>query len=181
MTAASKQVKSGKFPTNHYAKISGQNFEDLGESIDVAVLAWRSKAIRIDADVITTCYNQEDEVFKKIKADSSLSDSGCMYGPEFLLMLEDGSFVVFLMGTSSSRREAAQLHEKIKGMATLSSQFIETKKYSWQAPLIKPCSTPFGEESFDVEALKNALEQFKNPPKSEVEEIKEAEETTRER
>ena len=45
LTSNSEIVKDGKFPMNHFAIVRDQNNQDIGESVDVLVVAWRAKAI----------------------------------------------------------------------------------------------------------------------------------------
>lgn len=173
MTANSDKCKGGEFPINHYALVSGQNFTDLGEALDIAVVTWRPKALEIDEEIISV-YDPEDAEFKRIQAKSDEKDSGCMFGPEFLVYIPSKEqFATFFMGSKSSRREAPNLRARVGKAATLKSHFIETKKYSWYAPTIVPCSTPM--DIPPVEAIQEQVEKFNNPPASEVEKIPEEE------
>ena len=173
MTANSDQCKKGEFPINHYALVQGQNLVDLGETLDIAVVTWRPKALEIDDEIITV-YDPEDEEFKRIQEKSNEKDSGCMFGPEFLVYIPSKKqFATFFMGSKSARREAPGLRARVGKAATLKSHLIETKKYSWYAPTIVPCSTPM--DIPPVEEIQEQVDKFNNPPKSEVERIPEEE------
>lgn len=175
MTANSDQCKKGDFPINHYALVSGQNFIDLGEALDIAVVIWRPKALEIGDEIISV-YDPEDGEFKRIQEKSEEKDSGCMFGPEFLVYIPSKiEFATFFMGSKSSRREAPNLRARMGKAATLKSHLIETKKFSWFAPTIVPCSTPM--DIPPVEEISEQVEKFNNPPKSEVERISDNENT----
>ena len=47
MTSNSKICKDGQFTINHFAIVRDQNHQDVGESVDILVIAWRAKAIEI--------------------------------------------------------------------------------------------------------------------------------------
>jgi hypothetical protein len=173
MTANSDKVKSGEFPMNHYALINGQTLRDVGLTVDVLVIAWRPKAIEMGDEIISV-FDVNLPEFVRIQEKSEVKDSGCMYGPEFLLWVPQcKEFATFFMGSKSARREAPGVKARMLKGGTLKSQNVKTAKYSWQVPLCVPCSTPFelpAEEGVAVEA-----EKFLNPPKSTVEKATEAE------
>ena len=178
MTSNSKQCKSGDFPTNHYAFIRDQNFQDLGETLDVLLVTWRAKALEMGEQVISV-FDMASEEFKRIQEKSAEQDSGCMYGPEFLVYLPGlKEFATFFCGSKSARREAANIKALLTKPATLKSKFIETKRYSWFTVCATPCSTPF--DPPDLDALRKIVEKFNNPPVSQIEAAPE-EETDRER
>lgn len=170
MTANAGQCKSGEFPVNHWAMVASGNYTDLGKEVDVLVLAWRPRAFEMTDDGgILSIYDPDNAEFQRIqeKADAD-SGPGAMCGPEFLIWLpEQQKFVTCLMGTKSARREAPNLKARIKKAATLTSHLIETKRYKWQAPLIKPCTAelPMPSETEMVEVMTK----FLNPPKEERE------------
>jgi hypothetical protein len=166
-TSQSKKCKSGEFPINSYAQISGQLYFDLGKEVDVLVIAWRPKALEMGENVISV-YDHTDPEFARISEKSEIKDSGCQYGPEFLLWIpKTKKFATFFMGSKSSRREAPALKNLLQAAATLKSKHIETKKYDWYAPSITPCNTPF--ELPPMEEIMKEVEKFNNPPKSEIE------------
>jgi len=179
MTSASEKCKSGEFPINHYALIRDQNFDDLGEAIDLLVVTWRPKALEIGEEVVSV-FDPEHAEFKRIQDKSSEADSGCMYGPEYLMYIPAKKmFATFFCGSKSARREAPNIQNKLGQAATLKAKKIETKKYTWFAPSCTICSTPF--EAPDTEELKKAVEKFNNPPATSVEVVEEDKEGGEER
>lgn len=178
MTAGSAQCKSGEFPINHYAVVDNQVMNDVGKDVDVLVLDWRPKAVQFDDEIIVV-YDTELPMFKQIQEKSGQKDSGCMFGPEFLLYLPNtNEFVTFFMGSKSARREAPALNAHLHKAATLMAKKIETSKYTWYAPQVVACTTPFDIPE-EAEVLSH-VEKFRNPVNSELEEA-ESESSTRER
>ena len=186
MTANADKCKSGDFPINHYALVAGKNFEDLGTEVDVAVLAFRPKALEIGEQIINIFDPQPDAAgnatgeFKRIADASSVKNSGCMFGPEFLLWVPAiKQFATFFMGSISARNESPSVKAKIGKAATLRSQKIETRQYTWFAPQCIKCSTPF--DMPENAALIDEMTKFNNPPVQEIETVDESETTSRER
>lgn len=172
LTSNSAKCKAGEFPTNHYALVDGQDFQDVGKNVDVLIVDWRPKALETGENVISS-FDPGDPEFQRIQEKSGEANSGCMYGPEFLVYVPSAKkFASFFMGTKSSRREAGNVKAKMHQAATLGSQKIETSKFSWFAPKASACSTPFDVPS--AEDLSEVIEKFRNPPKNEVETVEDA-------
>jgi len=143
-TSRTEAVEDGLISANHYGIVKGKkNIVDAGEEVDCLVVSWRPKALELGAETVS-CYDPAHPEFQRIqeRADNE-KESGCMYGPEFLLWLPECSeFVTFFMGSISSRNEAKSLKALMRNSATLKSQKIETKKYKWFAPLCVPHNLP---------------------------------------
>ena len=181
MTSKSALVEEGKFKANNYALVSGQDHKDVGASVDVIVCSRRPKALEIGDDGTVTDVHDLNLVdgqatgeFKRImdRADSE-KDSGCMYGPEFLLWIPlENKFATFFCGGKTTRREAKRIQERMgKGM-TLKSKFIKTKKFSWTSPDTFDCSNKLSPP--EEELFKKTVNNFQNPPvKEQVEEAEE--------
>lgn len=148
---------------------SGDEITRLGDSVDVIVLARRPKALDMgDKDAIISNYDPETDQFKDIANRSGKPNSGCMYGPSFLVFERTtGRFLEFFCGTKSSRSEAGKIYPFLplsktdierKAAAgvdvskmeehgplamTMKSRLAEAKDFSWHVPVILPCSTPF--------------------------------------
>ena len=169
LTANSEKCKKGEFPINHYALVQDQNFMDVGENVDVLLVAWRPKAIEIKDEIIAV-YDPTDKEFERIQLVADEKDSGCMFGPEFLVWIPGSKkFATFFMGSKSSRREAPNVKALLRKAATMKSHIVETKSYSWFVPSVTPCSTPFDMPEMDT--LKVEVEKFNNPPVSEIEKV----------
>lgn len=177
MTSGSAVCKSGEFPTNHYALVADQSHQDLGKNVDVVVVSWRPKALET-GDAVISVHDPASEEFQRIQSKSFESESGCMFGPEFLVWIPQvKKFATFFMGSKSSRREAPNVKARLKQAATLGSKKIETKKYTWFAPSCTACTTPL--EMPTRESFVTTIEQFLNPPKPDIEGVSETEERAR--
>lgn len=169
LTSNSEKCKTGEFPTNHYALVQDQKFDDLGKSVDILLVTWRPKALEVGNDAVISVFDPNNDEFQRIQERSlKENNSGCMFGPEFLVWVPQvGKFATFFMGTKSARREAGNVKGLMKQAATLGSQKIETAKFTWFAPQVSECSTPFDMPT--KEDMLAAVEQFNNPPKNDME------------
>lgn len=168
MTSQSNKCKSGDFPINHYALVRDGSHTDVGKEVDILLIAWRPKAIQITDETVIAVFDHSTDQFKNIVEQSEVTDSGCLYGPEFLVWVpSQKSYALFFMGSKSSRRESPNVKALLGKAGTLEPKHVVTKKYEWYTPAIKPCSTPF--DTPDTEDLKEQVEKFNNPPVSEVE------------
>jgi len=180
MTSNSAKCKSGDFSVNHYALIQDQKFDDLGKNVDVLIVDWRPKALETGEAVISV-FDPNDDEFARIQERSlNEKDSGCMFGPEYLVWIPSVKrFATFFMGTKSSRREAGAVKARMHKAATLGSQKCKNASYEWFAPECQACSTPF--EMPNKSELAEVVEKFRNPPKPEIEGVKENPEEARAR
>lgn len=161
-------TQGGGFPVNHYALVKGKTNHDIGEAVDILSVAWRPKALDMNDDIVTI-YDPEDSEFKRIQTQSNEKDSGCMWGYEFLCWIGDlGEWATFFMASKTARNEAPSLKGLINKLATLRSHYIETAKFSWQAPQVVACSTPL-KIMPTRGALVEQLEKFNNPAVQKVE------------
>lgn len=167
--ATSNLCKEGKIGMGNYGLVrSKDSVEDLTKEVNVLVLAWRPKALEIGADEIISIFNPNNDEFKRIAAKSEESDSGCMFGPEFLVYIPAvESYATFFMSSKSSRREAPSLKALMGKAATIRSKLVKTKKYMWHAPDITMCSQQF--EIPAQEVLVEQINRFNNPPETESE------------
>jgi hypothetical protein len=173
MTSNSGKCKSAEFPINHYAIVRDQNFEDLGKSCDVLVVDWRPKALEIGEQIVSI-FDHESPEFKRIQVEAEGKDSGCMWGPEFLVYVPaSGVFATFFMGTKSSRRESPALKALLHKAATLTSHEIKTPAFTWYAPQVTKCTTEF--DLPDKESLKEVVDKFRSPDATEVERVEDTE------
>ncbi len=167
----SAEVKEGKILQGHYGTVTmkGQPVIDLTDSVDVLLIVWRPKALDMSGETVTSCFNVEDANFRDIAAKSDDTDSGCMFGPEFLCWIPSISkFATFFCGSKTARREAVNIKGLCGKPATLKAHLIRKGKYIWHGPRVFECSVPF--EMPDIDELKDRVNAFNNPPEIEVEE-----------
>ncbi len=160
----------------------------IGKSVDCIPYARRPKAIDLsDTEAIITNYDMESDEFNRI-ADASLGkDSGCMYGPSFLIWERSTNrFLEYFCGTKSTRVESKKIFPflrlsvediKRRGLQdvephdpmpfTMNIKFME-KKFSYHVPAVVPCSTPFTKGP-SMKQLIFEMDRFLNPSDAGVE------------
>lgn len=178
-----KAINHGLIAPGRYGiSESEDEITDLGKEVDVLVLAWRPKALDIsDLSNIITNFDPSSEEFQRIQAAESIKDSGCMYGPSFLLYERTtGRFVEWFCNNKSSRIAAGKVSAflpkegKVHAM-TLGVRVAEKKgtNESWHVSTVNECSTPIALP--DAETVNKEVQKFLNPPKPEAEAASEAE------
>ena len=177
--ATSSLVKQSKFPMAHWGYVADkENPIDLGGQFDCLVLALRGCAARLTSDPVITVYDVNHPEYAKIRDESEIQDSGCVYGPEFLIYIPAiEQYATYHMNNATARRESPKMKALLGKAATVKAKFIEGKKHSWHGPDVLPCSTLLNppEEAKLLETVKK----FVNP---EVKVVESAPDTgTRER
>lgn len=173
MTSNSEACKNGSVPVNNYALVQGKNFRVLGGSVDCFVLAFRPQALDINGDQIISVHDPEHAEFKRIQETSKTPNSGCMFGPEYLVWVGAAKeFATFFMGNPSARNESPNVQARLGDMVTLKSQKIDSKKFTWFAPQALPCTTPM--ELPAIEIAQKEIEKFLKPKAPVVEKAPEA-------
>ncbi len=158
----------GKIPSNHWGLINDEKITDLGAEVDVLLVSWRPKALQIDGDNVVVNHDPASETFQKIAGNAGVMDSGCMYGPEFLVWLPSVKlFATYFANSKTARREAKKCEPLMRKAATFKSKLITGGKYKWQGPVVVPCTTPI--ELPETAQLEKQVNSFLNPPKPSVE------------
>jgi DNA gyrase inhibitor GyrI len=168
----SKLVQEEKIKAGAYGLVKSKDeFEDLTKEVQVIPLSVRAKAMEISGDEITTVYDRNNEEFKRIAEKSEISDSGCMYGVEFLLWLPvQKVFTTWYASSKTSRREAPLLKNLMGRPARMSSKLIKGKKYNWHGPVITVSSIPISPDGVpSQDAVVYEVNRFNNPPVNEKE------------
>ena len=165
--AKSNACATGDIGIGRYGLVRDDNITDLGPEVEALIICWRPKAMQT-VDNILVEYDPESDLYKKLKEQSMVPDSGCMYGPEFLLYIpSQAAFATFFMSSKTARREARKMQPLLRKAATFKCKLIETAKFKWHAPVVVPCSAPL--ELPETAAIVAEIETFMNPPKQEVE------------
>lgn len=143
--SSSKLCKMGRIPQGHFGvPVSKDKIDDLGDSFDCLVIQYRLKAMDINGDRPVSFFDKDSESFQKIVDASSTKDSGCMWGPEFLLWLPNKKCFASMFFCNPTMRNVAEELKALHGnFATISSVLIDTKKYMWHGPKITACTTPY--------------------------------------
>jgi hypothetical protein len=160
----SNPVVEGLIPGRHYGiPVDKDKIIDLGQEVDVVILAWRPKALSINEDPIIESFDPNTDTFKEIMKLSAVKDSGAMYGPEFLLYIPKvEKFCTLFMNNKTARREAKNMEPLLRHAATLKSRVIKQNNFVWDGIVVVPCSTPL--DLPDVEVIQAKTTQFLNPP-----------------
>lgn len=168
----STEVKRGKIPMAHFGMIFGkENIIDLDKEFDFLPILWRPKAMELGEEILSV-FDPSSTEFKRIAAKSDEKDSGCMFGPEFLIWVPtQKKFASLYLASKTSRKAAPAVRDRLGKACTGKVEFIETKKYSWHGPVFVPCSTPFDLPT--AEAVTEETHKFNNPAASEVEKAEE--------
>lgn len=169
-TSNSEEVKRAKVPLAEYGLITGKDqIKVLGKTVQFVPLNWRSKAMVVkDVDKPLSYYKRESPEFKAIRAKSDAdSNSGNMYGPEFLGWIPGEGYCLFFMGSKTARNAATPVRAllpKSNGAlrcGILTAVFIESKDFSWHGPSISPSDQSF--EGPSPETVENIVRSFLNP------------------
>jgi len=167
---------------------------DLGKTVDVIPLARRPKAIDLsDTDAIITNYDMDSKEFRRIETASAEQNSGCMYGTSFLVYERTtGRFLEYFCGTKSTRSESKKIFPFLAVTAEdivkrglnvephgplplrMNVKLVEKKKWSWHAPVVVKCSTPFNTLPTRGQVLRE-MERFLNPSDSGTEKVADTE------
>jgi hypothetical protein len=159
----------GKIPIGHYGLDKDGEITDLGEEVNILVAHWRPKAVDVNGDTPVNVFDAKSDLFADIKKRSAIKDSGCMYGPEFLVWVPTvSSFAVYHMNSKTARREAKKMPPFIGAACTMKCHLIDPpgSRYKWHGPLITPCSAPI--DLPDDEELRKQFSEFDNPPAPEL-------------
>lgn len=188
MSSRAEKCEAGEFPINHFAMIDNSEYMDLGEEVDILIIAWRPLALDTGGDDVVSCYhpnfdenNQPTGLFKEIQDRSYEKDSGCMFGPQYLVYLpEVQKFATFFCGSKTLRNETRGFNNRLGKAATLRGKHIQTKRYSYYSASIYDCTSVFALP--EQVAVDKAANDFLNPPEQDVEVVseEEAESTDRE-
>jgi len=175
-----KFVDKGLIAPGHYGVPTGDDgIIDLGDSIDVLAFACRNKALDTTSEPPLAVFDEEDEVYQEIVDRAGEKDSGCMWGPSFLLFERNtGVFYEFFCGNKSARMESGLMGAHLpvteedaerKGVEpadpipfTLRAKYIERPRYSWHAPQVGKCSAPITNLP-DIESIIEEIVKFMNP------------------
>jgi len=150
-----KQAEAGS-----YAFIKSEDdVIDLSNQFDALIIHVRFTAIDTSGDTPVFCHDKESATYENIVERSGGTDSGCLYGPEFLLYVPSmKAFATFFCASATARRESKNIYKLIKRGATFKTHYIEKGRYSWYGPLVIECSTPM--ELPDMEEIKKVATEF---------------------
>jgi hypothetical protein len=175
LVSKGKYVDTGKSKPGRWGipLPGGDEITDLGEKIDIIPFAYRPKALDIaDREAIVSVYDVKDPEFQRIK--SAPKNTGCMWGPSFLVLERStGKLFELFFGSITGRAEAGKLKPFLPteanggspSAASLAIRYKKTEKFNYHVPVITKCSEPFDESVMKVtEAqIMEEIEKFLNP------------------
>lgn len=126
--AMKKQAQVGNF-----AIVDGDRVEDVGDSHVIIPLARLDKAVDTSGDSAVVAFGQDNPEFQSIAArcDRDGFDSGCMYGPVFLVFhVGTCQFLEIYLNNKSGRLEA----ERINTYLPISKEAAEQYGVDARAP-----------------------------------------------
>ena len=169
----SKECKAGNINIAHWGMVHEDELVDLGKEAEVLVVCWRPKAMRIAENTVNSFFERESPAFQSIMEESKVKDSGCMYGPEFLVWLPtQEKFVTLFLGSKTARRASKKLLSFLNAdtpTVKLSSTLIEQGKNSWHGPVFSVVTTPLTPLP-SRQVIGEKATSFLDPPKDNVEE-----------
>lgn len=193
-------VSKGKYidlqkiaPGNWGIPQDGDNIEDLGAAVDILVLAVRDKALDTSGETPIAVYDKTNPLFDDIVSKAGEKDSGCMFGPSFLVLERNtGKLLELFFGNKSARQEAGKMAQFLPvseaqaeqfGVearepqpCTLTSKLVQRPRYSWHVPVVQRCTTPFAELP-PTDFLVTQIQEFLNPKQGDTPEVAEEGET----
>jgi hypothetical protein len=168
---------------------SSDKITDLGNSIDVLVIARKAKAIDMSdtSNIIVTNDTTSAEFKRIVDLADNTRDSGCAYGPTYLIYeRSSNSFYEFFCGNKSARYASSAINSflpvtqamidagvtnesepRFAKPMTLKSEYIKKDRYEWFAPKAEECLTPIDLPSADV--LRSEIERFMKVETPDVE------------
>jgi hypothetical protein len=90
---------------------SNDSYDDLTNSFDCIIFARRAKAVRMSQAGIFSFFDPTNDEFKKIVDESEIRDSGCFFGPEYLLWIKaNKAWATMLCGSKTARRSSTDIN-----------------------------------------------------------------------
>ena len=163
LASKGKLVDSGTVKPGNYAIIDGDSATDIGSEVDVIPIAVLDKALDTSCNPPEVYFGRGTPKYVDVSTRANTPDSGCMYGPVFLVVeRKTGKFFEIFFNNKSGRSEAAKLYEflpigqaqakacnvqpRAPQPASLTSKYVESKRnksWKWHVPVIKPSTATF--------------------------------------
>src|SRR6185436_3266869 len=156
-------------PGEYVAVTNKQTNKLLGASLVCWPLGFRHKALNTGGENPIASFDVKSKLYNEIKALSAVKDSGCMYGPEFLLFIPDFGFCTYHMSSKTARNVSPDVQAILKNQKpmVLTSKMIKKPRYTWPSPVANESSIypelPPGDQ------MLIQLQKFLNPKSSNVE------------
>lgn len=155
-TGTSGLAMDEKCKVGNYALVDGDEAIDLGNDLTVVPLVRLDKAVDFSGDDVEVAFGVDNPRYVDIagRSDRDGYDSGCMYGPVYLVFeTGTGQFLELFLNSKSTRREDSSLipflpvsqeaaaqydcEPRAPQMVSLSSKKLERGKNKWYVPVVK--------------------------------------------
>lgn len=179
----SDACKEGKIGIGRFGLVAGKDdITDLTNEVLILPLTRRYKAMDIsNKEAIITVFDHKSKAFTDIVAKSEEQDSGCMFGPEYLVWIDPlKTFATYYMNSKTARREAGKVESNLLKALLLKAELIVTKKYKWHGPKVVVSSDQL-DGLPDMEIIKREMEKFLAEKGTETVSEEEQAATSRER
>jgi len=181
-----RAIDTGAIAPGHYGvpQTGTDEIIDLGDEIDLLVFAMRAKAMDVsDAENITVSYDLHDETYKNIVELADSGETGCLYGPSFLVYERStNAFYEMFFCNKSARKIGPTLFPYLPLNATVAAEngvkphgpipvtlgvrYAKNKKGSWHVSTVRDCKAPFTKEPA-VEQVIAQVTKFLKPEDTE--------------
>ena len=143
MGSKSNEVETGLVKPGVWAVIGSDEPQVLASSIVALVVHMRYRALDYSSKPVRCTTDLKDPMYAEIEANSSVKDSDCMAGPEYLLYLpETDSFEPYWLANKSSKFIHKKLLNAMRKAVTLKTVFKQLKFNFW-APEVYSCDEVF--------------------------------------
>lgn len=142
---------------------SEDDFVDFGKECHLIPLLFRFAAMRFDPE-FEAFYDKSLPEFQKIVEDSQQPNSGCSYGPQFLVYVPaTKELATFMFGSTSARPESHKMNARLRQPSKLKSKPVTSGNNSWHVPVVLPSDTVGGELiDFTAKSVEDVVEKFKS-------------------
>lgn len=140
-TSNSGAVKDRLIPAGHWGiPVTPSTVIDLGAEVDIVLAASRDKALLTADGEFQASTDRTSALYQKIR-DLALtdSDSGAMFGTEFLAWIGPQQlFATLFLGSASARRESFAFMQAVDKPAQVHSRLVgKNPRKRWEVPLIR--------------------------------------------
>lgn len=171
----SKAVQNEQCKLGNWYICENQSVTDLGHDCTVIPIVFRGRAMDSSGDNTLFSFDPKSDVYKDIVQRSGVANSGCQYGPEFLVYCPQfQTFATMFFGSKTMRNSAGAFRGHINQHVTLAATKITKGKLSWYGPVFKRNAEP-PESLPDAKTTSTIVAAFLDPPKDTVEMAPQAE------
>jgi len=160
LVSKGKLVDTGKCLPGSLAIVDGESVVSLGKEIDFVPLAVLDKALDCSGGTVSVEFGRSNPKYQEIANRSLTANSGCMFGPCFLVWERThGQFFEIFLNNKSARMEAAKLYPhlpisaaaaKANGIEAqapkrtkMATKYVTKGKNSWFVPVVTESTAKF--------------------------------------